>query len=124
MHSQDARIESARHRSYTPQALDGWPAWVERAERQIAAANLRDFLAAGVTADSSTDEAMALLLMHFGHDDEDIAADIAELLGTATRKRLRMVRQQLEAALDATADEGVDSAPIEAAASAAAFRVQ
>jgi len=81
-----------------------WPRWVEDAEWRVKAATLADFKAAGCTVDSDTDEAVALLLSHLGIDCEDEDTDVAELLIEAAARRFRVIRKQLEAALDAAAE--------------------
>ena len=104
LHSPESAVARAHARYYTPPAVDSWPAWVENAEAQVNAATLADFVAAGCTVDSDTDEAVVLILSHLGIDCDDADADVAELLITAATRRFRVVRKQLEAALDATAE--------------------
>ena len=93
-------VESARHLAYLQPDCGSWPQWAEDAERRIVAATIGDFDAAGVTVDSEPEEAVTLLLMHLGID-EDCDSDIAGALCTAARDRIERVRDELYAALDA-----------------------
>jgi hypothetical protein len=100
LHSQEAATERARQMSYFPPDCGSWPQWAEDAERRINAATISTFDAAGVTADSDGEEAVALLLMHLGID-EDCDADVAEVLCAAALARFERVRELVYEALDA-----------------------
>ena len=100
---QSQPLPGATYRRSPPADL---PGWAEDEIARIGRANVETFRAAGVGADTDTDEAAVALLAHLRINTEEMDADIAEMVLSAAEKQFRQVRRALYAALDAAAEGG------------------